>query len=88
MDVFCVHKIRRSLGFVETICQAVSLLFALQNKEGRRRMMDLAEDNPRYIFHYLLLCVDNCFKNVDGLKVLVRCRCWFEILIKRWINAF
>jgi|TARA_R110000782_G_scaffold138337_3_gene230953 hypothetical protein len=47
MDVFCVHKIRRSLGFVETICQAVSLLFALQNKEGRRRMMDLAEDNPR-----------------------------------------
>lgn len=37
---------QKPLSFFEIVGQALSLMFALQNKEGRKRMMDLAEDNP------------------------------------------
>lgn len=46
MNALDKSRVRRYLGIVETIFQAISLLFALQNKEGRRRMMSLVEDNP------------------------------------------
>ena len=36
----------KPLGIVETLKQGVSLLFALQNKSGRKRLMDQAESNP------------------------------------------
>jgi inner membrane protein involved in colicin E2 resistance len=39
-------KERKSLSFFETLGQALSLLFALQNKDGRKKLMDLAEDRP------------------------------------------
>lgn len=37
---------QKPLSFFETLKQGVSLLFALQNKSGRKRLMDLAESNP------------------------------------------
>lgn len=39
-------KKQKSLGFFESITQAVSLIFAVQNHAGRKRLMDLAETNP------------------------------------------
>jgi hypothetical protein len=39
-------KERKSLSFFETLGQALSLMFALQNKDGRKKLMDLAEDRP------------------------------------------
>ena len=36
----------KPLGFLEAISQAFSLIFAVQNKKGRKRWMDLAETNP------------------------------------------
>ncbi|WP_269617727.1 hypothetical protein [Zhongshania sp. BJYM1] len=41
-----VSKEKKSLSLIETLVQSLSLLFALQNKEGRKKMMDLAEKNP------------------------------------------
>jgi hypothetical protein len=35
-----------SLHFSEALAQAFSLIFAVQNKAGRKRLMDLAETNP------------------------------------------
>ncbi|MBB3046341.1 hypothetical protein FHR99_000577 [Litorivivens lipolytica] len=40
------EKKQKSLGFLEAITQAVSLIFAVQNHAGRKRLMDLAETNP------------------------------------------
>ncbi len=34
------------LKFTEAIAQAFSLIFAVQNNAGRKRLMDLAETNP------------------------------------------
>jgi hypothetical protein len=36
-----------SMSFFEAIGQAFSLIFALQNKSGRKRLLDLAETNPK-----------------------------------------
>lgn len=36
----------KSLRFTEAVAQAFSLIFAVQNKAGRKRLMDLAETNP------------------------------------------
>lgn len=36
----------KRLSFFEVVGQAFSLIFALQNKSGRKRLMDLAESNP------------------------------------------
>ncbi|CAA0119625.1 hypothetical protein [Zhongshania aliphaticivorans] len=36
----------KPLGFFEILGQAFSLMFALQNKKGRKRLMDLAEERP------------------------------------------
>ncbi len=36
----------KSLSFFEILGQAFSLMFALQNKKGRKRLMDLAEERP------------------------------------------
>ncbi|WP_295875801.1 hypothetical protein [uncultured Zhongshania sp.] len=46
LDSKNVTKKKKSLSFIEILGQSFSLIFALQNKEGRRKMMDLAEDNP------------------------------------------
>jgi hypothetical protein len=46
LDSKKVTKEKKSLSFIEILGQSLSLIFALQNKEGRKRMMDLAEDNP------------------------------------------
>jgi len=40
------HSENRRLSFFEVVAQAFSLIFALQNKSGRKRLMDLAETNP------------------------------------------
>jgi hypothetical protein len=40
---------QKPLSFFEIVGQALSLMFALQNKEGRKKMMDLAEDKPLVI---------------------------------------
>tara|TARA_R110001583_G_scaffold59114_2_gene175959 strand:+ start:1211 stop:1447 length:237 start_codon:yes stop_codon:yes gene_type:complete len=37
---------QKSLSVFETFKQGISLLFALQNQSGRKRLMDLAESNP------------------------------------------
>lgn len=37
----------KPLSFFEVVGQAFSLMFALQNKSGRKRLMDLAETNPK-----------------------------------------
>ena len=37
---------KKQLGFLEVLAQAFSLIFALQNQAGRKRLMDLAETNP------------------------------------------
>ncbi|CAA0111098.1 Uncharacterised protein [Zhongshania aliphaticivorans] len=37
---------QKPLSAFETFKQGISLLFALQNKSGRKRLMDLAETNP------------------------------------------
>ncbi len=34
------------LGLFETFKQGISLLFALQNQSGRKKMMESAESNP------------------------------------------
>ncbi len=34
------------LGFLEAVGQAFSLIFAVQNKAGRQRLMGMAETNP------------------------------------------
>ncbi|MDF1691484.1 MAG: hypothetical protein P1U47_03860 [Zhongshania sp.] len=36
----------KSLSVFETLKQGISLLFALQNKSGRKQLMDSAETNP------------------------------------------
>ncbi|HCS27748.1 MAG TPA: hypothetical protein DIW43_09855 [Spongiibacteraceae bacterium] len=36
----------RPLAFIEALLQAFSLIFAVQNKKGRKRLMELAETNP------------------------------------------
>ena len=36
----------KPLGFLEIIIQGVALIFAVQNRAGRKRLMDLAETNP------------------------------------------
>lgn len=36
----------RPLKFSEALAQSFSLIFAVQNKAGRKRLMDLAEHNP------------------------------------------
>lgn len=36
----------KPLGFLEAVAQAFSLIFAVQNKTGRKRLLDLAETNP------------------------------------------
>ncbi len=37
----------KPLSFFEVVGQAFSLMFALQNKSGRKRLLDLAESNPK-----------------------------------------
>jgi hypothetical protein len=37
---------QKPLSVFETFKQGISLLFALQNQSGRKRLMDLAESNP------------------------------------------
>lgn len=37
----------KPLGFIEAVTQAFALIFAVQNKTGRKRLMDLAEHNPK-----------------------------------------
>ena len=37
----------KPLGFWEAITQAISLIFAVQNHAGRKRLMDMAETNPK-----------------------------------------
>jgi hypothetical protein len=37
---------QKSLSLFETFKQGLSLLFALQNQSGRKKLMDLAETNP------------------------------------------
>ena len=36
----------KPLGFLESFGQAFSLIFAVQNRSGRARLMGLAETNP------------------------------------------
>lgn len=36
----------KPLRFSEALVQAFSLIFAVQNRSGRKRLMDLAETNP------------------------------------------
>ena len=36
----------KPLKFSEALAQSFSLIFAVQNKAGRKRLMDLAEHNP------------------------------------------
>lgn len=36
----------RPLRFSEALSQAFALIFAVQNRSGRKRLMDLAETNP------------------------------------------
>lgn len=36
----------KKLGVFETFKQGLSLLFALQNQSGRKKLMDSAESNP------------------------------------------
>jgi hypothetical protein len=37
---------QKPLSFFEVFKQAISLMFALQNRSGQKRLMDLAETNP------------------------------------------
>lgn len=39
-------KNQEKLSFFEVVVQALALLFAVQNKSGRQRLLDLAESNP------------------------------------------
>lgn len=39
-------ELDRPLKFTEALAQSFSLIFAVQNKAGRKRLMDLAEHNP------------------------------------------
>lgn len=36
----------KKMGFLEAAKQGLALLFAVQDKAGRRRLLDLAETNP------------------------------------------
>ncbi len=48
----------RPLSFLESFGQAFSLIFALQNKAGRKRLLDLAETNPKpFVFAGLVSMV-------------------------------
>lgn len=38
-------ELDRPLKFTEALAQSFSLIFAVQNKAGRKRLMDLAEHN-------------------------------------------
>lgn len=40
------NDLDRPLKFSEALAQSFSLIFAVQNKTGRKRLMDLAEHNP------------------------------------------
>ena len=40
------EKNEKPLSFFEVFKQAISLMFALQNRSGQKRLMDLAETNP------------------------------------------
>ena len=40
------HK-GKPLGFLEAVKQAFSLIFAVQNQSGRKRLMELAETDPK-----------------------------------------
>ncbi|WP_269620386.1 hypothetical protein [Zhongshania sp. BJYM1] len=38
---------KKPFGFFDAISQAFSLIFALQNHSGRKKLLDLAESNPK-----------------------------------------
>ncbi|MBQ0797025.1 hypothetical protein [Zhongshania sp.] len=38
---------KKPFGFFDAISQAFSLIFALQNHAGRKKLLDLAESNPK-----------------------------------------
>ena len=47
---------QKALGFFEVIGQALSLLFALQNKAKRERLMTLIETDPKPVLIAGLTC--------------------------------